>query len=308
MTSSPSGGQAVCVCVANQAYLDYVRRVFQSLRRSGWSDDLLLITDTNNPPETLTWFHTHKITVWELPLLIEEQDWWAHQAAGHNPITLHKLYLFTERMKQWRHVVFLDADIILNRSIERLSAVDGFHACDDLFHSLGEQIKDPNDISLLSEAGYDVSGPSFNTGVMAFSTDILDADVEKRLYDLTRRFFGHSRWGEQLIVNLLWYRRWKALPVGYNFFPAWMKSPGDVSGLAFVWHYPDKERPWNPASPHHERWQRSGEDGAPARRVLPAALVEWYWRLCPRGLALTPAGRRLRAWFRDRTGKAGNPS
>lgn len=301
MTSNPSGAGSVCVCVADQAYLEYVRHVFVSVRRLGWNDDLLLITGQDNPPDTLDWFRSNGVAVWELPHLIAEADWIARQPAGHNPITLHKLYLFTERMKQWRQVVFLDADIILRRSITRLTEVTGFAACDDLFHSLAEQLKDPAEAPRLTEEGYDLSRTSFNTGVMAFSTDILDGALEQRLHELTRRYFGASRWGDQLIVNLLFYGRWRTLPVGYNFFPALMQAPGDIPAWAFVWHFPDQNQPWKESSPYHAQWLRAGEEGMPrAASGISAVLLEWYWRLCPRGLALTGPGRQLRAWWRAR--------
>lgn len=189
------------------------------------------------PPKQLQWFSAKGILVRRCDQVI------AKGRGVYPPVVYNKCFMFMPEFKQWDNVLYLDADIIVRASIDRLGNVKGFHAVEDL-SALEKQSKN-NYLNL--------RGKAFCTGVMAFSTDIIRQDTCLRLEGLCKETKDISVFGEQLAFNLFFYKRWRRLPILYGTFMCTQRhKSGCVKGV--ILHFASCEKPWDPESFFYAEW------------------------------------------------------
>lgn len=279
---------SVLAVVANNSYLQYAKHALCGAKRAGWNQSFMLLTDELTTEPELAWFRHNDVIVWKLPYYISRERWARIQQDGHHPITLHKLYLFSDRFSQWDNVVYLDLDVLPLRNLDRLSLVKGFCACPDGTHLLQDQVKEDTPLKLLRNEGFDPREKSFNTGVFAFSTDILGQDIQYHLDGLIERFAPHSRWGEQLIINLLFAKYWTPLDSQFNYMQEWFGHSPLLGRFASILHFPgDKQVPWQTDSVVHADWKNNlTHDLSQVKRAEPvwlSRLKGWLFTLCYSG-------------------------
>jgi lipopolysaccharide biosynthesis glycosyltransferase len=142
---------------------------------------------------------------------------------------MNTFYLFTPEFKKWDNIVYLDSDILVRASLEKLSTVKGFWAVDDcrnLENQFINQKKDKNVIwnreydKLLNKlhTKYNLLRSAFNAGVIAFSTDIVKENTFKELNELSNQYMQIAGLADQSILNLFFSMTWKRLPAVYNVF------------------------------------------------------------------------------------------
>ena len=150
---------------------------------------------------------------------------------------------------------------------------------------------------------YDLRREAFNTGLMAFGTDVIRDDTLAELQQLYLRYEGLHANADQGVLNLYFYERWRRVP---DFYAALRHVPARhffvpkhefrTIGRHFVGH----PRVWHEENPWHPEWKRSLArfDSIDASRPQPPARVwsdgeihrYWAW-LHARRLLSCPSAR-----------------
>jgi len=204
------------VSLADQNYLDCAKQLFSGIyHNSGWDGDYMLLAHQVSKKD-IDWFRSRGI-------LVKECEPIYYHLVGkekYPPLVFDVFYLFTEEFKKWENIVFLDADIIVRSSLKRLTKIKGFaspHVIDDkLKYYFYNDINKSQHNELKSI--YNLEKPAFNCVVMAFSTDIIKANMLFELKQLYEQFQQISS-GLDPTLNLYFYNNWKRLPIAYDVTP-----------------------------------------------------------------------------------------
>lgn len=204
------------VTLADKNYIQQAKQLFSSVYwNAGWKGDYMLLAHEISEEE-LSWFRAKGILVRECkPLYYKNIG-----KENYPPVVLDTFYLFTPEFKKWKNIVYLDGDIIVRASLDRLTKIKGFsspHAMGDILKYYFYSDKDPSQLSAL-ENKYKLDIPAFNCGIMAFSTDIIK---DTYLTDLLHLFGEYQKIssGADPSYNLLFYKRWKRLSIVYDITP-----------------------------------------------------------------------------------------
>lgn len=227
------------VTLADKNYVEQAKQLFSSVYwNAGWKGDYMLLSH-EIPEKKLKWFRKKGILIKKCKPL------------NFPDMRLSKFYLFTPEFKKWKNIVFLDADIIVKASIKDLTKIKGFYAVHDFFPKIKDQFPfKKRDKNLYKEfkIKYNFNEDAFNSGAIAFSTDIIEKNSFSELKILTKYIiFSHT--GEQGILNLLFYKKWKELPLVFNFnpflavHPYLTKKGPRIKGI--IMHFPGSRKPWN---------------------------------------------------------------
>lgn len=273
--------QKVLVTMGDRNYLPQVKQLFSSAYHfGGWDGDFLFIAN-DVPEHELKWFKSRNIIIKEFQHRDHPSTEW------FPPVYLNAFEVFTPFFKQWKQVVFIEGDIIIQGSLDTLARVKGFAAVPDIvfpklenqFLSRTEiisgiqrltlrknsQLDAPSSLQLLKElkVKYDLSQTAFNAGVFALSTDIISPSLYKNLNNTAARFAQISAYGMQGAFNLVFANKWQKLPILFNYcFNLTSNDPQKriVSNKAPVLHFASSEKldkPWNdPASLYYKTWHQ----------------------------------------------------
>jgi lipopolysaccharide biosynthesis glycosyltransferase len=245
--------EKVLVAMANDRFVDQAKELFSSAYwNAGWDGDYLLLAYDFSDDDA-SWFRAKGIEVLPVKNILE-----GDYSLGER-IACCKAYVFTEYFKKWRNVVYLDVDIIIRAPFNEMGTVTGFCACP----SLGQTVRDNfiefdrlgDDVKNRIERICDLNKKSFNSGVLAFSTDIINAKTFDDCVEYINAYIDVSRFGgDQLAMNLF-FPDWKSLPPVYNFtlpldYPV---NPNKID--AIILHLVSfGDGPWNPNSPFRQEW------------------------------------------------------
>jgi len=251
----------IIVTLADKNYLDQAKQLFSSVYwNAGWQGDYMLLSH-EVPEEELRWFTERGIIVRRcVPIRQREVGY-----KKHSPAILDKFYLFTPEFKRWKNVVFLDSDMIVRASLDRLKRLEGFAATHMHRRTLGEALQNYNRMDERDyerkldgiKKEYDLGKQTFNTGIMAFSTSLIREDTFKVLLGIFDEIEDISCSNEESVLNIYFYRRWKRLPRAYNVFVNITESygikPEDTKGI--VLHFiAENHHPWLAKSPFYDEW------------------------------------------------------
>lgn len=250
------------VTLATENYLNQAKQLFASVYfNAGWNGDMMLLAH-EIPEEKLAWFKEKNILVKNCHPIE------AKRLNGKWPIVvLDKFYLFTPEFKKWDNVIFLDADIIVRNNIDLLASIKGLGAITghrhfsnlwlNRLHIFLEKL-DYQPIKDLRRE-FDFKTKSFNTGVIAFSTDIIKDDTFNNLITLSQKYFGVSASGEEAILNIYFYKQWKELSELYNFYPDCVIPEAGIKPTevqAYILHF-IINKPWNTRSSFYLEWKNN---------------------------------------------------
>lgn len=249
---------SVLVTLANEKYIDQVKQVFSGAYfNAGWRGDYLLLAH-EIPEEKLGWFRDRGIFVKECEPL---------SSAGFckwPPVVFSKLYLFAPRFKQWKNIVYLDADIIVRASLEELTKIDGIGAIADkklgklflpywfiYFSGVGK-----NEFKRLKKT-YNLSEQSFSSGVIAFSSNIIQGNTFSKLKELLEFYGPVSNSTEEAIINLFFYKKISPISETYSVFPSYNSTLinipySQIKGAAI---HDSLVRPWSKESYFYNEWR-----------------------------------------------------
>jgi lipopolysaccharide biosynthesis glycosyltransferase len=201
---------ALLVTLADRNFIDQAKQLFSSVYwNAGWKGDYMLLAH-EIPEKDLKWFRDKGILVKKCKPITDLTMY------NRPPTVYDKFYLFTPEFKKWENIVYIDADIIVRASLDRLAKLRGFWAVRDFGEPklINQVLK--KGVKKICNEGYSPNRPAFNSGVMAFSTEIIKKDTLQDMIRIFRRDIQISLYADQLILNLYFYKRWKKLPLGYN--------------------------------------------------------------------------------------------
>ena len=190
----------VLVTLADENYVEQAKQLFSSVYwNSGWKGDYLLLS-CDIPERELGWFRDRGIIVKKCDPIVGEVNWINRFPRS----VLAKFYLFTPEFRKWDRVIFLDGDIIVRSSLDKLLNLDGFWGGDNTTIPLNKEFKLYTPKRLLKD--YNLNSIGFCSGVMSFTTNIIKDDDFDKLVRLTDDYGEYCVWGEQGILNLFFYR------------------------------------------------------------------------------------------------------
>jgi lipopolysaccharide biosynthesis glycosyltransferase len=268
---------SLLVTISTQDRLKDAKQLFSGVYfNGGWQGDYMLLAH-DIPEAELKWFKDKGILIKHISNLSDKR------LQGYNSCVLDKFYLFSAEFKKWDNIVYLDSDILVRASIEVLAKVKGFWAAADGSSNLFYQFLDrPAEKLNELQKKYELERPAFNTGVIAFSTDVIEKENLNKIESLFCRYGDLSRWGEQGIVNLFFYKKWKEIPAIYNlhykFFTDTLKiQPHKLRGILI--HLLDNSVPQNPQDPFYEEWMHNLKqaDNIDLKNRIPAKEKWNYW-------------------------------
>jgi len=246
--------KTLLVTLADENYVKQAKQLFSSAYfNGGWKGDYMLLAH-NIPESKLKWFRKKGILIKKCKPLYKKTI----GKFKHPPSVLSKFYLFTEEFKKWKNIVYLDSDIIVRTDISYLSRIKGFAAGISTLNLKGQFKTLPK--------GYNPNAKSFNTGVMAFSTDIIKPETFNKLKELFEQYKDNSYWAEEGPFNILFYDNWKALPYTYNLNTNhailshnWKPENINAAILHFIIENSDFKnypyKPWNSGNYFYNEWK-----------------------------------------------------
>ncbi len=246
------------VTLANEPFLDQAKQVFSSIYwNAGWKGDYMLLAH-DVPERKLAWFREKGILVRKCKPIFKN-------AGMPLEVLLSKYYLFKPEFKKWNAVVFLDADTMVNASLDGLTKVRGFAAPES--EMFLEKIKGPFLMRLMNidkgifeelKKEYNLNKRPFCSGVMAFNTEIIKKDTFKKLIGLYKKYGMLSECYDEMALNLLFYRNFKKVPDAYNIYPFFFTSRGIEKENMFgaILHFVI-EKPWIPGAIFYKEWKQS---------------------------------------------------
>src|SRR3989344_1275220 len=195
--------KSVLVTLADRNYVNQAKQLFSSVYfNSGWTGDYLLLAH-DIPEKDLKWFRKKGIIVKKVKPLITK-------SFGNWPsAVVDKFYLFTIYFRKWKNVVYLDGDIIVRAPIEELSKVNGFYAVYYFMILKDGFLKKDEKFNLLRKR-YNLNKRTFNSGVLAFSTNIIKKDSFSELKIMLEKYVDTVT-GDDPLINLYFQNMCKRL-------------------------------------------------------------------------------------------------
>lgn len=246
--------KSVLVTLANESYIDQAKQIFSSVYfNSGWKGDYLLLA--HEIPETkLEWFRQKGILTHSCKPL-------SGTIGRLHGVTASRFYCFSEYFKQWDHVIYFDADVIVREPLEHLTQLDSFAAIAEHYPLRGQFVPmDQASIPLYKDLAnrYDLNQKSFNGGLMSFPTRLITPTTFTEIVALFNKYksLHHFDVGEQPTLNLYFNKRWTELPYFFNAHPRGLKQyfglnihRNKVAAIHFA-----TEKPWDPNHPFFSEW------------------------------------------------------
>lgn len=263
-------GKSLLVTLADKKYLDSAKQVISSAYFNGsWSGDFMLLANSL-AKEELEWFSKKRILIkncedFEEKIILKKDPnrigkWeeWMETAAK-------KIYLFHGFFKNWDNIVFLDSDVMVRASIRGLSNVNGFLACEDCLN-FGDQIykidalkpqEDREKYKKLKKI-YNFKSPAFNSGVMAFKTNLIKEETFSDLKRYMQEYQLLAYLGDQTILNIYFYKKWKKLPLVFNGYAPFLVGSNLKTITVHTIGYVDNiGKPWEEKCPYHKEWKKN---------------------------------------------------
>ena len=259
--SNISNKKNLLVTLADINYIDQAKQVFSSVYfNAGWNGDYLLLAH-EIPEIELEWFRNKGI------LIKEYKPMFDYKIGVKSVTVLTKLSLFTPEFKKWDNIVFLDGDVIVRGSIDELTKVKGIAAV-RIFNTyrtlLGGQLYNYDEnMKLYQELDreYDLNKPALNSGVLAFSTDVIKDEMLLEFRRIIQRFGEIILLPDECVLNLYFYDKWQELPAVYNFCPGYEMfyrdcKPDELKGIILHTYSALRARrkAWDPRSPLYREW------------------------------------------------------
>ncbi|MDD5050882.1 MAG: glycosyltransferase [Candidatus Pacebacteria bacterium] len=261
---------SVLVTLADHTFLEQAKQLFSSsLYKGKWKGDFALIA-CDMPDEKLSWFREKGIFIHACPWPVLKRE---KGGVFRLPAQFGKFHLFTNFFKKWKQIVFLDSDIIVRKSLKLLSKGESFFATYDMENApLERQFFSPTYDSFKWDAvtenmlqdlkkNFDLSIPSFNSGVLSFPSSLILPDTFARISKLFERYYLIERYCDQPILNLYFYKKWNPLSQIWNRFISATKS--DTENIAHakdasIIHFAGRAlKPWQKESPFHGEWKKN---------------------------------------------------
>jgi len=243
------------VTLADRNFVEQAKQLFSSVYwNAGWRGDYMLLSH-DIPEDILQWFKDKNILIKE----IEPLDNRLIGDSKYNPVVLDKFYLFTEEFKKWKHVLYLDADIIVKASLDKLVKTNTLSCVKIVnrnFRCYFSEEESENIKELKDE--FNLRRSAFNSGVMAFNTEIINSNTFNELLSLYQKYVDIIN-GDDSILNLYFYNIWKKAPLIYNLrVNHFYCKKLDAVVLHFEKAFREIKsnyKPWMEGNPYNKEWK-----------------------------------------------------
>ncbi len=268
---------ALIATVADTRYIEQAKQLFASVYfAGGWQGDYMLLS-FGIPADERRWFEERGILVRTCDPIFEEKQWQDRipqevlkYTSNYSAATMGKFYLLKPEFRRWKKVVYLDCDIIIRASLNRLLTVTAFSAVPDYGKTLKDQFISPKFATNLEDVledlsqGYSLHTPTFNAGVFAFPTDTIKDGAFDQIVGIAKRYVNVAQYGDQLAWNLFVYGRWFPLSYAYNYFVYYLTDMGVTASpkryYGAILHFPGlDQRPWDPTNVFYREWKNNLE-------------------------------------------------
>lgn len=251
------------VTLADENYVEQAKQLFSSVYwNAGWKGDYMLLAH-EIPEKKLKWFRDKGILVKKCKPILDSED---SRIGKWPPVVFSKFYLFTTEFKKWRNILFLDADIIVKASLDELTKVKRFAAVKG-HGRLSKLFLKPSQIRIEKrnkgvfnklKKEYNLKEAAFNSGLMAFNTNVIKKGAFSELKQILIRYIEISP-GDDNILNLYFYKKWVKLPKIYNINPYNVihfsnLKPKETWGA--ILHFHDC-KPWDPKNYFYKEWKNN---------------------------------------------------
>lgn len=247
--------KSVLVTLANKDYINQAKQLFSSVYwNSGWKGDYLLLAH-EIPEKELDWFRKKGILIRKCkPIEVKKIGF-----KSHSLVVLDKLYVFKKEFKKWDKVIFLDSDIIVRNSLDRLLDVKGFGAIRAPRWRFGDLFINTNSENYkFLRKNFNFRKREFNTGVFTFNTEIIKEKTFQELLGLLYKFSPEISLADESILNIYFYDNHKKIHPCYNFLPSYLSKRGykwNKEVKIILFHFFFKMKPWDEKSSFYEEWK-----------------------------------------------------
>ncbi|MFA5856463.1 MAG: glycosyltransferase [Candidatus Pacearchaeota archaeon] len=250
------------VTLSDENYLEKAKQLFASAYfNGGWDGDFMLLA-YNIPEEKLESLRKKGIIIRKCSPIKNESDiklYYDYKEKEWVNIVLNKFFLFTEEFKKWDIIIFSDADIIILRSLKKLNSIKGFFAARDFLPRIKDQFvaydhlnNEEKSLYKKLELNFNFKKIAFNSGFMVFSSDIIKKDTFNKLNHLQKKYINISHLGDQGILNIFFYKKWKELPLVYNPSSYFFKDKIPIKTITIHTNY--KIKAWDKESIFYHEW------------------------------------------------------
>ncbi len=241
------------VTLADENYIDQAKQLFSSVYwNAGWKGDYMLLAH-EIPEKKLKWFRNKSILVKKCKPIMDLDF-------GRPSAALSKIFLFTTEFKKWKTVLYLDGDIIIKASLDKLTEVTSFAAIPDLgMPRLANQLFN---IKLRDEyiynelrKNFNFRSSAFNAGVFIFNTKIINPNTYDDLVKLITKYHQYG-FVDQPILNL-YFNHWQKLSHVYNLQMDYVSKAYNLKEInGAVLHFTCKNKPWI-STQYFDEWNQN---------------------------------------------------
>lgn len=161
----------------------------------------------------------------------------------HGNATAYGRLFLGDLLPDYNRCAYLDCDIIVNASLQDLIDLlpDGVllsaDCTDDRRRSLDKQ--------LFIDAGLDLDGSCFNSGVLVINLDIWrTSNAIGRCHDVAARFEGKFKSADQALLNVAFHEQVYPFGIQYN-FPLYTSTESPRSLDNKIYHFVGSPKPWD---------------------------------------------------------------
>ena len=263
------------------------------LNNNFWIGNIMILTDVKNfnSIPNYNFFLRNNIELKNSSLLINKIKW--HKRLPKNvlsPIVTLKLLIFTQSFKSWDSILYIDIDMLVRSKLENLIAICSgkFNAVKNMWNpTIGSQFSFSDDPMLYKQLKkkYNLFNPAFNAGLICIKPKLIDIDVIKDFMDLFLFFGPIAKFGEQSLLNLVFYKKWSQLPSRYNFYSIYNEYYyfPKIFLKCDILHFTGVMKPWDKKSNFFEDWENYKD---PSSKKLNFSRVDYKFLTVFRFLSL----------------------
>jgi lipopolysaccharide biosynthesis glycosyltransferase len=263
------------VTLADENFVDQAKQLFSSVYyNAGWKGDYMLLA-YKIPDKDLEWFFNKGILVKKCEPIFKDNE--LQKLCDNSPedrsdewpnIASSKFYLFTPEFKKWQNIIFLDADIIVRAPLDELTKVKGFSASYNRDFRLNTEFSEKHQITTKDQQAlyqklknsFNLKEKAFNSGVMAFNTQIIQEDTFSKLNSLFLSYNSIHSNGDQPTFNLFFCKKWQHLPRVYNTYANMINAHNSLfkpKGIILHIFGRREGRPWFPENYYYAEWKNN---------------------------------------------------
>ncbi len=256
------------VTLADRKYLEYAKQVFAGAYfNAGWKGDYMLLAH-EVPEKDLKWFRRKGILIKHCKSLYDKP-------LADTPIVfVSKLYLFSHEFKKWSHIIYVDVDIIIRGSLDKLLEIKGFASVANIGNTnftnelVGNAEAKKRNLDILEYSRlieklknlYSVDEKIFCAGFFALSTRLISDDIFGEIKKIIDRYYKIAVYADQLALNIYFYKQWQKLPAVYDFYISDERNQWCIVNQkieSIIIHFVGKSKPWKRKNSFHHEWSKN---------------------------------------------------